>query len=69
MGFELFFVGNFFCDFLECFLKRFSAIKDLRFLLFFLMPAILRSFFFFYRYFFNLFSRNRVFYIEKKIKF
>jgi hypothetical protein len=32
---------------LECFLKRFSAIKDLRFLLFFLMPAILCSFFLF----------------------
>ena len=58
IGFESFFIGNFFCD---DFLKRFSAIKDLRFLLFFLMPAIPRSFFFFYRYFPDLFSRNRVF--------
>ena len=60
--FDFFLFRKFLCDdFLDGFLKRFSATKDLRFLFSLLRPAILLSFLPFYRYSRELFSENRIF--------
>ena len=75
-GFELvarfgfFFFCKFLCeDFIDESLKRFSAIKDLRFLFPFLKPAILLSFFPFYSYSGEVFSKNRIICVGNWIKF
>ena len=56
-------------DFLDGVLKRFSAIKDFRFLFSFLKPAILLSFILFYSHSREVFSKNRIFYVGNWIKF
>ena len=61
--FDFFFCEDLFLnDEIDVFLKRFSAIKELRFLFSFFVPAILSSFLPFYSYFVHELSENRTFF-------